>query len=98
MKILSSTECKKLRSLAHHLQPVVRIGRQGISETLLREIRLALDSHELIKVKFVEFKEEKGDLIREVAEKTESQLAGLVGHIAILYRQQSDPEKRKIQL
>jgi RNA-binding protein len=49
-------------------------------------------------VKFVDHKQERQELSREIANRTESELAGLVGNVAILYRQHSDAEKRKIRL
>ncbi len=58
----------------------------------------ALQKHELIKVKFIEFKEEKKDSSRKIEEKNHCVLAGMIGHVAIFYRQHPDKEKRKIQL
>ena len=55
---LSSAQRKHLRGLAHHNEPVVMIGQKGITDALVSETSNALDSHELIKVKFVEHKEE----------------------------------------
>ncbi len=43
-------------------------------------------------------KEQKEAITGEVAGKTGSELAGMIGHTAILYRPQADPEKRKIRL
>ncbi len=56
----------------------------------------ALESRELIKVRFVDFKGEKKDLIREIAERTSSEAVGLIGNVAILYRRQPTRKKRKI--
>ena len=59
---------------------------------------LALGDHELIKVRFLEFKDEKKALSQEIAEKTGSELVGLIGNIAIYFRQHPDPAKRKVRL
>ena len=48
---LSSSQKRYLRGLTHHINPVVMVGEKGLSETVLAEIRAALDHHELIKVK-----------------------------------------------
>jgi RNA-binding protein len=87
-----------LKGLAHGLKPYVFIGQKGITESLLKSVDEALDKHELIKIKFLEFKEK--DMKKEIAAKIENatgcELVGIIGHLAILYRQQKDPGERKI--
>lgn len=52
MKIeLSTFERQYLKGLAHGVNPVVMIGNQGLSESVLREIAINLDAHELIKIR-----------------------------------------------
>jgi RNA-binding protein len=100
MKPLTSSQAKFLRGLAHNLKPVVFIGQKGITTALLESIREALAVHELIKVRFIDSpdKRRRADAVVEVQEKTESALAGMIGHVAIFYRPQPDPAKRKIVL
>ncbi len=98
MKFLTGAQRKYLRGKAHSLSPVVQVGKQGITPDLIKAVNEALDFHELIKVKFVDFKEERKDLSREIAERTSSEAVGLIGNVAILYRQQPDEQKRKIPL
>jgi len=76
----------------------VIIGAKGVTEQLLGSVDLALKDHELIKIKFGEFKEEKYDISEEIAKATKSELVGLIGNIAIFYRQHTNPEKRKIKI
>ena len=87
-----------LRGLAHHLKPVVMVGQSGITEGFIGAVNDALDTHELIKIKFNSFKQQKKTLAEEIEQKTRSEMVGLIGNIAIFYRQQPDKEKRKIQL
>ncbi len=87
-----------LRGLAHHLKPVVYLGKQGITENFIASVNEALDSHELIKLKFTSFKEERRTLAREIEAQTRSEMVGLIGHIAIYYREQHDKDKRKIEI
>ena len=89
-----------LRGLAHSLKPVVFVGQKGFSPSLVKATNEALDRHELIKVKFIEFKEkeQKQDVIRQIEKAVPCDLVGVVGHMAIFYRPQPDPEKRKIVL
>ena len=87
-----------LRGLAHHLKPVIQVGKSGITESFLEAVNQALDAHELIKIKFNYFKEKKKTLAREIEEKTQSEMVGMIGNITIFYREHHDREKRKIQI
>lgn len=95
---MDSTTKKKLRGLAHHLDPIVYVGQNGFTKELMQAFEKALDSHELIKVKFVDCKDEKKEISEKMAKDAGANLAGIVGNIAIFYRQNPDPEKRKISL
>lgn len=98
MQELTSRQRKHLRAAAHHLEPVVLVGKQGVSHALVRAAADALEGHELIKVRFNDFKDEKRELAAEIARRTGSQLAGMIGHVAILYRQHPEEEKRRVHL
>lgn len=89
---------KFLRSQAHHLDPVVMVGKQGVTEAVMTGVDEALNSHELIKIRFQEFKAQKKSLSRKIADETGSCLAGMIGNIAILYREQEDPDRRRIHV
>jgi RNA-binding protein len=98
MQPLTSFQAKFLRGLAHGLQPVVFVGQKGITAPLLDSIQEALNVHELIKAKFVDFKDRrlKAQLVAEIEQQTGSCVAGQIGHTAIFYRPHPDQEKRKI--
>ena len=100
MKKLTSTQAKYLRGIAHGLKPVVYVGQKGVTDALISSTEEAFDRHELIKIKFIDFKEknQKTDITRALESRTGSHLAGMIGHVAILYRQHPDQEKRKIVL
>lgn len=98
MPDLSSSQRKELRSKAHHLDPVVLIGSGGVTGNLIRSVDSALKAHELVKIRFNEHKEEKKELTAQIAQDTGSCIAGIIGHVAILYRQHPTPDKRKIKL
>ena len=98
MDKLKGSQRKCLRSQAHHLKPLVIIGSRGVTDQLIGSVDLALKDHELIKIKFGEFKEEKKEISEEIAQATKSELVGLIGNIAIFYRQNPEPEKRKIKV
>lgn len=95
---LTSGQRKYLRGQAHHLEPVVLVGKHGITEQLVTSTRQALEARELIKVRFNEHKDRKKELAEVLRQQTDSAIAGLLGHVLVLYRPQQDPEKRKYVL
>ena len=96
MNNLSSSERKYLRSQAHHLEPVVLIGKNGIKDGTIESINKVLQKRELIKIKFREFEDEKVALSKSIAESTNSEIIGIIGHTLMLFRRNSDSEKQKI--
>ncbi len=97
---LSGTQKRYLRGLAHGKKPVVLIGQKQLTPQVFQEIEQALQFHELIKVKCIDHKEkaDKKEIAGEILKKTGCELVGMIGHILILFRQQQDPEKRRINL
>ena len=100
MKKLEGFQRKYLRGLAHGLKPVVFIGQKGLTPEVLSSAEKALERHELIKVKFNDFKgkDEKTEISGHIEKKAGAENVGMIGHMVILYRQQEDPEKHKISL
>lgn len=97
---LRGSQRKYLRGLAHDIKPSAFVGQKGLTDALTSEINDALDASELIKVKFVDYKEKtvKVALVQEIERLTSSHLAGLIGHVAIYYREHKNPEKRVIRM
>lgn len=100
MEALKGFQKKYLKGLAHGLKPVVFIGQKGLTDNLFTSIDEALNTHELIKVKFAEFKEkrQKTGMAEVIEAEAGCGLVGIIGHVAIFYRQHPDSEKRKIKL
>jgi RNA-binding protein len=98
MEQLTGRQRRHLRGLANSLQPVVYIGRHGLTDAVVETLDQNLAAHELVKVKFVDLKDRKRELSAELAERTASHLAGLIGHNALLYRPHADEARRKIRL
>ena len=98
MTKLTGKQKKFLRGEAHSLNPVVQIGQHGLTETVIESINVALEARELIKVKFIDFKNEKKEIAQEIAEKTKSEVVGTIGHIIILFRQSKKEKNQKIDL
>lgn len=98
MHKLTNTQRQYLRRQAHDLKPVVQIGKQGLTEQALASIDRTIEARELIKVKFLDFQDQKQELSESIAEQLNSILIGVVGNVAILYREQPDPDKRRVEL
>lgn len=94
---LTSGQKKQLKKFAHHLDPVVMVGHQGITSSVIEKTEEGLQSHELIKIKFIDYKDEKVALIESLTRSTNSTLVDFIGHVAIVYRPHPDPEQRKIK-
>lgn len=95
---LTSKQRKSLEKMANSIEPVVIVGQNGVTESLTQKVSQSLDIHELIKVKFNEFKEEKHELTQNLCNSCDATLVRIIGNIAIIYKQQEDIEKRKIEL
>jgi RNA-binding protein len=98
--MLKGSQKKYLKGLAHGLKPVIFIGHKGLSPTLAKAVEDALDAHELIKVRFVDFKEkdQKEAFTMEIEKNHRCSKVSMVGHIAVFYRKHKNPKKRKIIL
>lgn len=91
---LAPAERKELRARAHSLQPVVRVGKGLVTPGLVDEIEQALESHELIKVKFLEGKDRKEKLCEVIAQQTGCLQIDVIGNIGIFYRKQTKRRKQ----
>ncbi|HAM71070.1 MAG TPA: hypothetical protein DCM86_05450 [Verrucomicrobiales bacterium] len=95
---LTTRQICDLRGRAQRLEAVLKLGKLGITDGFLKSVNEALDQHELIKIKFADLKDQKRELAPQLATLTTSTLVTLIGNVAVLYRQQADPEKRKVDL
>jgi RNA-binding protein len=83
---VNSVDKKKLRAQAHALKPVVMIGQAGLTDAVLAEIELALNSHELIKVKIRAERDERKPITENICQGTRAELIQTIGQIAVIYR------------
>ena len=97
MEELNNAQIRKLKGLAQRMDASLKIGKQGLSEGFIKSLDEELSRHELVKVKFTEFKEQKKDLAPQLAEKTQSHLVTLLGNVAVYFRRQPEESKQKIQ-
>ena len=93
---LKGSQRKYLRGVAHSYKPMVQIGKEGLSDSVVGAIDTSLKAHELIKVKIAAERDEREKLVPVIEERLNCECVGTVGRMAILYREQPEPEKRKI--
>lgn len=87
MYVLKGKQTRYLRSLAHHLNPLVQVGKSGISGNLLEQVDLALEAHELIKVTVLETSPLSRDEVgRVLVEETGAACVQMIGRLVVLYR------------
>jgi len=92
MKSLTAAQRQHLRSLAHTRQPVVMIGNNGLSASVLKEIELALNAHELIKIKAASNElETRRTWLAEICAGTGASPVQQIGKILVIYRAASKP-------
>src|SRR3954465_11883280 len=98
---LSNSEIRALKARAQRLKAVLKIGKEGLSPKFLAALDAALRQHELLKVKFEHFKDQKKELAPELAIKSGSHLVARVGNVAVLFRpkpaKESDASAEKIE-
>jgi RNA-binding protein len=94
---LQPSALRKLRALGHALSPVVAIGKDGLTDAIVRATDAALTTHELIKVKLQrEAPVDRHEAAIDLAARTKATLAQVIGRTLLLYRRH--PKKPKIDL
>lgn len=93
---LSTKQKQHLKGLAHNLKPVVLMGSNGLTEAVIAEIEIALNHHELVKIKVAtEDRETKILVVDAIIRETKAEKVQVIGKTLVLYRQ---TEERKIEL
>jgi RNA-binding protein len=94
---LTNAQKRVFKAQAQRLKATLKIGKDGISPQFLVALDDALKHHELVKVKFDDFKDQKKELSPQLAQKSGSHLVTRVGNVIVLYRPvpvQDEPPER----
>lgn len=84
---LTGKQRKYLRGLAHHLKPVIMVGDAGVTAAVLNEINLALEHHELIKIKLrVGDRNTRHSALENICNETNAEAVQEIGQIAVLFK------------
>lgn len=97
---LSQAQKKAFRSIGHHLNPVVTVAENGLSEGVMAELERALADHELIKVKIaVGERDTRRQAVEELATSSRAEVVQVIGKMALLYRNnpQANPKLSNIK-
>ncbi len=95
--LMPSTKLRKaLRAAGHHLSPVVQVGKDGVSEAVLRQLDEQLLAHELVKVKIgTESPEDRFEAAERLGEAAGAQVAQILGRTVLVYRKH--PERPRFE-
>jgi RNA-binding protein len=95
--VIATKQSAYLRGLAHHLEPVVLLGKEGLTEAVVAAAKTALLSHELIKVRLPAIEKPlRKEMTAALATATSAHVAGEIGRVAVLYKRH--PNEPKIKL
>lgn len=76
-----------LKAKAHHLKPIILLGAKGLTEAVVAETHIALEVHELIKVKINGAeKEDRLSMATDLCQQVQAELIQMIGHTLVLYR------------
>ncbi len=99
MSQLRPSQRQYLKGLAHGISPIVQIGAAGLSEGVREAIAIALEDHELIKVRIGKsIEDDRKELGQEFATSLDAELCQVIGRVLVLFRTARNPDKRKIKL
>lgn len=84
---LSGKQKRALRARAHHLHPVLSIGAKGPSDAVLAELEIALEEHELVKLRIAaDDRAHREQIIDDLCRRSRAELVQRIGHTATIYR------------
>ena len=96
---LTGAQKTKLRGLGQTLEASLKIGKAGLTPASQREFVRLLDARELVKIRFEGAdRHERADLISQIETALGVPCVGSVGHTALFFRQNADPEKRVVSV
>lgn len=85
---LTNKQIKFLKAKAHALSPVVRVGQHGLSDAVIKELEIALDHHELVKIKVAaDDREARESMLLNMSKRTQSHVVQQIGGMVVLFRQ-----------
>jgi RNA-binding protein len=91
--MLNQKDKKRFRAIGHHLNPVVTIAGNGLSESVVSELSRALDDHELIKIRVLTGdRNQRNATIAEIEKLLDLEIVQSIGKVALIYKAAPDPD------
>lgn len=91
---LTPKQTRHLRGLAHHLEPIMRIGGDRVTDGVIGHIEELLEAREFIKVRMLDAeKDEVAEARAEIVARTQAEVVQTIGHTLVLYRRRRDRNK-----
>ena len=88
---MEKLQIKHLKALAHKLKPIVTVGQHGMKDSINDELAIAIDFHQLVKIKVnVGDRDVRDTLISQLANTHQAQIIQKIGNMAVLYRRNFD--------
>ncbi len=96
-ELITSKQRKYLKSLAHKIEPILQIGKSGVTENVLKQIEESLEARELVKVKVLNNSLlDANQVANEIAETLRAEFVQSIGNKFTIYRESTD--KKTIEL
>ncbi len=90
---LTNNQKKYLRGIAHGLNPMIMIGANGVTESLMAELESTLAHHEILKIKIASAdRDERKEIIQHLVKESGALLVQTIGKICVIYRQNEETE------
>lgn len=97
--MINSTQRAKLRSLAQKINPIFQIGKNGIGDNQVKDICLALELHELIKISVLRNADQSAkDTLDELCKKTGAEPVTAIGNKIVLYKRSTRDDVEHIEI
>lgn len=88
-----------LRGIGQTREPALKVGKAGLTPEINKELQRLINQQELVKLRFLGMdRDERAEACEKIADEGRCVLVGSVGHTALFYRRNPDPERRKIEL
>lgn len=95
--MLTGKQKRFLRAQAHHLTPIFQVGKGGVNENMINQIKEALEVRELIKVAILQNNsDDKHEVAEDLAAGAEAELVQLIGHTVVLYKESREHKTIKL--
>ena len=90
---LTTSQKKYLRGIAHNINPMIIIGANGVTESLMKELESTLEHHEILKIRMASAdRDDRKQIVDYILEQTGALLVQSIGKICVIYRQSDETE------